>query len=86
MKYEVTVMAEMMENGRVDVSISYPKNQEHISFQSTAHILAAGISLLIKVCEKESGMRDYELMEEIIKHLEEQFTSPTAFNDAKIIN
>jgi hypothetical protein len=84
MKYEVCVSADIKENGRSDIEIKYPENQQKISFQLSAHILASGISLLIRLCEKESGMKDHELMKEIIDHLEMEFTSTRSFDDAKI--
>jgi hypothetical protein len=84
MKYQVVVTAESREDGRVNVGISYPQNQSKISFQATAHILASGISLLVRMCDQESGIKDHELIRDVINQLEQEFISTTDFNDAKL--
>jgi hypothetical protein len=50
-----------------------------------AKILSGGISLCVGLCEKEGLVKDYELMQEIIDYLNNEFISLDSFKDAKII-
>jgi len=48
--------------------------------QETAHLLAAGLGLLIKSC----GDKDYLMMEEVIKHLNHEFASVNSFSNVNL--
>lgn len=79
-------------NHKLEVLVTYKKGLEKntvdvlpnklISIRDQAHILASGISLLIKSCSKfDSGIKDYELIKEIIEHINHEFTSTDSFYD-----
>lgn len=81
MKYSVTVGVELID-GIANVTVGQDKKDEELSFQQMAHILVGGISLLTKLVERESGQKDYELMSEVISHLNSEFISLTSFSNA----
>lgn len=72
------------DNGRADVTIQFPRHQPSLTVAETAIILASGVSLLIKSCEKTDGMTDVELMKMVIDYLNDQFVDTTSFSDAKV--
>ena len=45
----------------------------------------SGIMLLTKLVNETSEIKDYQLMKEIIDHMNSEFVSLTSFSDAKII-
>jgi hypothetical protein len=51
-----------------------------------AHMFAGGISLCVKLCEDEGEIKDYELMQTIIDHLNNEFISLNSFKDAELID
>lgn len=75
------------ETQRRAISIAFPPNQEKLSLKEVTHVLVSAVSLLIKSCKNEdSEIKDYELMSEVIQHLNSEFSSVTSFSDAKTDN
>jgi hypothetical protein len=68
-------------DGRANINISFPKKQELLSIQETSHILAGAISLLIKSSSKGDKIKDYELIKEVINHLNSEFVNIDSFSD-----
>jgi hypothetical protein len=80
MKLSVSVDMEV-KDGRSYLSINFPKNQKQITVQETSHILAGAISLLIKSSSQGDKIKDYELIKEVIDHLNSEFVSTDSFSD-----
>jgi len=80
---EITVRIEKSEDtpGVNDIFIQMPKTQEKLSTQQAVHILIGGVNMLIKSCSNESGIKDYELMEEVIDHLKSEFIDVKSFEN-----
>lgn len=84
-KYNVIVSAEFdQENQKVNVSV-FQTGEKKLDFKSQAHILTSGIMLITKLVNETSEIKDYQLMKEIIDHMNSEFVSLTSFSDAKII-
>ena len=67
------------------ITVGFPPTQEKLSVKESTHILVSGISLLIKSCSNnQNGIKDYELIKEVIEHLNLEFTSINSFNDLKM--
>lgn len=82
----VGVQISEIDGDQASVEIIFPKEQGTLPMRESAHILAEGISLIIKTCSKfDMEIKDYELMREIIDHLNEQFASISSFEDAELI-
>jgi hypothetical protein len=82
-RYVVQVIANHKED-RVNFDIGIPKEQHPMDIKHTAHILAGGISLLIKHCDvNDLDISGADLLKEIIVHLETEFVSTESFYDAK---
>ena len=72
---------------QVSVFIAYPDNQQKLSLLEMSQILTGGISLIVKLVNNEKdGPRDYEIMERVIKQLNNDFISTQSFEDAKRID
>jgi len=72
---------------KVSVFITYPDNQQKLSLLEMSQILTGGISLIVKLANNEKdGPRDYEIMERVIKQLNNDFISTQSFEDAKRID
>ena len=84
-KYNVIVSIESRPDGKMNVSVGQPQGEEKLSFVGMSHTLASGISLLVKLVNEKSDKKDYELMREIIEHLNHEFVSLTSFEDAKVL-
>lgn len=69
-----------------NVAILLPKNQQKLSVKEAASVLVSGVLLLIRSCDENSPIKDYELMQEVVNQLNSEFTSPTSFSDAKIFD
>ena len=82
MNLSVIVETEILD-GKSNVFIKLPPTQPKLSFGEMSHILVSGISLLVKLSEKDDGKPDHELMKEIIEHLHSEFVSIESFSDAK---
>ena len=58
--------------------------QQKLSLLEMSQILTGGISLIVKLANKDSeGVKDYEIMERVIKQLNEDFISIQSFEDAE---
>jgi hypothetical protein len=71
----------------VSVIITYPKEQRKLSLLEMSQMLTGGISLIIKLAgsEENESVKDYEIIERVIKQLNEDFISTQSFDDAKRI-
>lgn len=83
---EVEVMIKaVFKDKKANIQIGFPKNQQKMNARETSHLLASGISLLVKSCSKHDlGITDYELLKEIVKHLEDEFASISSYKDAEV--
>lgn len=66
--------------GKMNVNIEIPKEQQKMSTQQAAHILTAGVNLIIKSCGSE-GIKDHELITEVIEHLRSEFINSKSYDD-----
>jgi hypothetical protein len=74
------------ETGLMGLFITYPEEQPKLYLSEMAHIFAGGISLCVKLCKDEGIIKDYELMKNIIDHLNNEFVSLDSFKDAELID
>ena len=73
-------------DGNVAVIITYPEEQQKLSLLEMSQILTGGISLIVKLANNDKeDVKDYEIMERVIKQLNEDFISIQSFEDAKRI-
>jgi len=73
-------------DGNVAVIITYPEEQQKLSLLEMSQILTGGISLIVKLANNnKEDVKDYEIMERVIKQLNEDFISTQSFEDAKRI-
>jgi hypothetical protein len=82
------VITAKIENDNVGVEVKQIKMDDQeklLTFKEMCHLMVEGISLLIKLSEEKEGTKDYELMKEVIDHLNNNFISISSFDDAKII-
>ena len=83
------VITAKIEDEKVGVEVKQIKMDDQeklLTFKEMCHLMVEGISLLIKLSDEKEGTKDYELMEEVIEHLNNNFISISSFDDAKIIN
>ena len=74
-------------DGNVSVLITYPPEQRKLSLLEMSQILTGGISLIIKLAGNEDeDVKDYEIMERVIKQLNEDFISTQSYDDATRID
>ena len=74
-------------DGNVAVIITYPEEQQKLSLLEMSQILTGGISLIVKLANNDKeDVKDYEIMERVIKQLNEDFISTQSFEDAKRID
>jgi hypothetical protein len=74
-------------DGNVAVLITYPEEQQKLSLLEMSQILTGGISLIVKLANNDKeDVKDYEIMERVIKQLNEDFISTQSFEDAKRID
>ena len=72
---------------KVAVIITYPEEQQKLSLLEMSQILTGGISLIVKLANNDKeDVKDYEIMERVIKQLNEDFISTQSFEDAKRIS
>jgi hypothetical protein len=72
---------------KVAVIITYPDEQQKLSLLEMSQILTGGISLIVKLANNDKeDVKDYEIMERVIKQLNEDFISIQSFEDAKRID
>jgi hypothetical protein len=68
---------------KVAVIITYPEEQQKLSLLEMSQILTGGISLIVKLANNnKEDVKDYEIMERVIKQLNEDFISTQSFEDA----
>ena len=74
-------------DGNVAVIITYPEKQQKLSLLEMSQILTGGISLIVKLANNnKEDVKDYEIMERVIKQLNEDFISTQSFEDATRID
>ena len=74
-------------DGNVAVIITYPEEQQKLSLLEMSQILTGGISLIVKLANNnKEDVKDYDIMERVIKQLNEDFISTQSFEDAKRID
>lgn len=74
-------------DGNVAVIITYPEEQQKLSLLEMSQILTGGISLIVKLANNDKeDVKDYEIMERVIKQLNEDFISIQSFEDATRID
>jgi hypothetical protein len=74
-------------DGNVAVIITYPEEQQKLSLLEMSQILTGGISLIVKLANNDKeDVKDYEIMNRVIKQLNEDFISTQSFEDAKRID
>ena len=72
---------------KVAVIITYPEEQQKLSLLEMSQILTGGISLIVKLANNDKeDVKDYEIMERVIKQLNEDFISTQSFEDATRID
>jgi hypothetical protein len=72
---------------KVAVIITYPEEQQKLSLLEMSQILTGGISLIVKLSNNDKeDVKDYEIMERVIKQLNEDFISTQSFEDATRID
>ena len=72
------------QDDKVAVFITYPPEQQKLSLLEMSQILTGGISLIVKLANNDKeDVQDYEIMERVIKQLNEDFISIQSYDDAK---
>jgi hypothetical protein len=84
-KLAVIVTVTLGDNGRSIVEIGFLPNQRKLSIKEYCHILAGGISLLIKSSSQGDGEEDYKIMKDVIDQLHDDFISNDSYKDATFI-
>ena len=82
-RLEITVAVQPNDkpNG-YNVQLLFDKNQRLLSVQQCTHILISAVALLVKSCEKaDVGIKDHELIEEVMDHLNQEFLSTESHKD-----
>ena len=82
-RLEVLVTVTLGDNGRSIVEIGFLPNQRKLSIKETCHILAGGISLLIKSSSQGDGVEDYKIMKDVIDQLHDDFISNDSYSNAE---
>lgn len=85
-KLGVVVTVTLGDNGRSIVEIGFLPNQQKLSIKESCHILAGGISLLIKLSSHGDGVEDYKIMKDVIDQLHDDFISNDSYSDAELKN
>lgn len=85
-KTQINVIIERVaDSTRHNISLAYPIEQDKLTVKQSAHLLIGGVCLLIKSCSKlNTGIKDYELIKEVIEHLNHEFSSIASFEDAYV--
>jgi len=81
----VLVSVTFGDNGRAIIEIGLPPNQRKLSMKESCHILAGGISLLIKSSSQGNGEEDYKIIKDVIDQLHDDFISNDSYADATFI-
>lgn len=85
-KLGVVVTVTFGDNGRAIIEIGLPLNQRKLSIKEYCHILAGGISLLIKSSSQGDGVEDYKIMKDVIDQLHDDFISNDSYSDDELKN
>jgi hypothetical protein len=87
MENEISLTVTLKPNdGNVAVIITYPQEQQKLSLLEMSQILTGGISLIVKLANNDKeNVKDYEIMERVIKQLNDDFISTQSFEDARRI-
>ena len=86
-KIRIVIEMEPRDDGRVQMNVGQiPHEEVTLSFSDMAKILGGAIVMLSRLSEKECGVKDYELMNEIVGRMSEEFASTDSFNDADFFN
>ena len=84
-KIRIIVEVEQGSDGRTNISVGQlPHEDVKLSFGDMAQILGGTIVMLSRLSEKECGVKDYELMESVIAHMNKEFVSYDSFDDARL--
>ena len=84
-KLRIIVEVEQGSDDRTSISVGQlPHEDIKLTFSDMAMILGGTIVMLSRLSEKECGMKDYELMQSVIAHMNEEFVSYESFDDAKL--
>ena len=83
MDYQLGVRVYQKEHkGEVFIDILFPADQPPITVAASTAALTGAVSMMIKSCTKEDmGMKDFELLERVIKQLNEDFVSNKAYDN-----
>jgi len=74
------------ETEKLNIDIGY-LTERVIPIDQLAHLLASGIGVCIKSCTyNDMGIKDYELVEDIINHITQEFASVRAYNDTEVFD
>lgn len=85
-KLRIIVEVEQGSDDRTSISVGQlPHKDIKLTFSDMAMILGGTIVMLSRLSEKECGMKDYELMESVIAHMNEEFVSYESFDDASLL-
>jgi hypothetical protein len=70
------------ETGISIINIGFPPDKP-LSVRESAHLLASGISMLIRSCDNgEMGIKSHELIKEVIDHIHSEYVNTESFSDA----
>lgn len=69
---------------KFNVMVGFPTEQPPMSLKGSLHLLAAGISLLIKSSSPLNGEEDHVLLKDVINHLNHDFMSKESFKDVAV--
>ena len=82
MQATVRVIEDKEIPGKMNLFIELPKDQPKMNVQQIAHLLTGGVNMLIKSCSNaDTGIKDHELMTEVVEHLKSEFIDLESFND-----
>ena len=84
MKHQIVIVADIGE--RTDIQIAQVDSERKLNFREMSHVMVDAISLLIRLSSENGEMKDYELMKEVVDHINHNFVSTKAFLDAKIFS
>lgn len=86
-KVRIVVEIEPRDDGRVQLSVGQlPHEEVTLTFSSMAKMLGGAIVMLTRLSEKECGVKDHELMKEIIDNMSSEFASTDSFCDAELFS
>jgi len=75
------ILKETLIDGKLTIEVQLLKGEQMYA-RDAMHLCCGAIGVLIKSIHKTGAAKDYELVKDAIKHIEDEFVSPTAFQDA----